>query len=340
MKNKFSIGLIVCITLIYITGCNTLLNKNEGVLGKSTKSLDQITAQIQTTDSKIEKTSQQRLTSIGAWSKGVEVTLEKVTNPPPAVVLGGKLNEKVEELANQPDITELQQVYKIIDTFLSNEVAGQKMLDSKDKEIASLRKNIADLNADKTDSIKQMQIAAETTAAKADQYQATLKNLQGGWGLNAIWFGIKTFATRIAWSIGIFSVLFIILRLAAASNPIAGSIFSIFEQIAAWFINIIVKICPKAIAVAGHVSTGVYNEAKSVLATIVDCVETTKVQSVASNQTATIEQLLSTVELSMTPADKALIDDIKIQLGWVKPSVSSTVSPLASPTPTSGSIIK
>jgi len=330
--NKFTFGFIVGVIIIGLTGCNTLLHKNEGILGKSTKTVNQISAQIQTTDEKIEKTSQQRLTSIGAWSKGVETTLEKVTNPPPEVVLSGKLNQKVEELANQPDITEMQQVYKIIDTFLSNEVAGQKMLDSKDKEIAKLRKSIDDLNADKADSIKEMQTVAADNAAKADQYQATLKDLQGGWGLNAIWFGIKTFATRAAWTLGIISVLFIILRLAAASNPIAGSIFAIFDQIGAWFINIVAKICPKAVAVAGHVESGIYNEAKSVLTKIVDCVETTKVQSAAAADTATIQQLLSTVELSMTPADKALIDKIKVQLGWVTPTMSSTVSPLTQST--------
>ena len=124
----------------------------------------------------------------------------------------------------------------------------------------------------------------------------------------------------------------------ASSNPIAASIFAIFEQVGSWAINIIGLILPKAASIAGNIATSAYNEVKSGLTKVVDAVETVKLQQAASGTPATIQDLLNTAESSMTSADKVLIEQIKVELGWVKPATVTTVVPIVS-TPTTSSIV-
>lgn len=317
MKKLFT-SFIIGIIAFSFTGCNTLLHKNEGVFGKSSKSIDKISNQIDDVTVQLSHTDQQRLTSIGAWSKGVEHSLDKATNKEPAIVTAQKINERVEELANHPDIDELKQVYKIVDTLLTNEVEGQKLLDKKDKEIAKLQQNIVDLNQQKQDTIKDYMNAAEANAAKADQYQATLKGLQGGWGINAIWFGIKTLVSRIAIGLGIFAVLFFVLRLLAASNPIAGSIFSIFEIGASWVINSIKSIFPKSVDFSKLVPTHIADGYKSTLKNIMDEVLLLEHQQKSTNPptSITLDQLVVNIQKNLNDQDKINVAEIKGELNW------------------------
>ena len=101
-------------------------------------------------------------------------------------------------------------------------------------------------------------------------------------GLGAVWYGLHKFIVRMAWVLGIGGVLFFILRILASSNPIAGAIFGIFDQIGSWMVNTISVIFPKALSIAGNVTTEVYNGTKSALTSIVDSVETVKLQQNAS----------------------------------------------------------
>lgn len=315
---KFIVGFIFGILIIGLVGCDTLFHKNEGILGKSSKKIDEVTTRLESVDKQLSQTDQDRLTHIGAWSKGVERSLDHITNPPPAVVTAQQINERVEQLANKPDTEELKQIYKIVDTLLSNQSEGQKLLDKKDKEIEKLENQIIDLNQQKQDFIKDYMNAAEASAAKADQYQATLKGLQGGWGLNAIWFGIKTLISRIAIGLGIFAVLFLVLRVLAASNPIAGSIFSVFEMAASWLINTVKSIFPKSVNFSKLVPTSISDGYKSTLKNIMDEVLLLENQQKSSNPptTITLDQLVVNIQKNLNDQDKINVAEIKTELNW------------------------
>lgn len=346
MKNRFLWGFLSALVLVGMLGCQSLLNNNEGVFGKAQQTNQKVGEQIRYTENQQAQSNEQKLTHIAAWSKGgVEYSLDKVTNDiPQEVIVAKQMNERVEALAGKPDFTEVEGIKSIVDELTSQtekvRVAGEKALAEKDKQIAKIQDDDKKLDAQRENQIASALQQADVNARVADQYKATLNDMDKWGGLGAVWYGLHKFVVRMAWVLGIGSVLFLILRLLASSNPIAGAIFNIFEQIGSWAINTIAVIFPKALSIAGNVSKGVYNEAKSALSSIVDSVETVKLQEKASGKPATIQDLLDAAEATMTTEDKAQIEKIKLQLGWVKQSTISTIVPASNAkSETTGSLI-
>jgi hypothetical protein len=164
-----------------------------------------------------------------------------------------------------------------------------------------------------------------TVAMQADGSKQELSKYRGWLGLSAVWMGLKQFCTTSFWIlIGLIAV-FIILRVLSTMSPVASAIFSIFEVIFSWIVNCIKVLVPKAMSLAGTVSAEVYNDAKGTLTSIVDSVSTLKLTTAASGKQATIENLLDTLELSTTPEQKIIIEQIKQDLGWTTTSSVSTI---------------
>ena len=337
--------ILLILMMVLITSCNTLLHENQGIFGKSQETNEKADTKIRVVENQQAQANEDKLAHIGAWSQGgVEHALNQITNDvPKEVVVAKEMNARVEALAGKPDFKEVELIKGIVDDLLSQvqttRVEGEKALAQKDKEIATIQANDKQLITQRENEIANALQQSDVNARVADKYKATLNDMDKWGGLGAVWYGVHKFVIRMAWILGISGVLFFILRILASSNPIAGAIFSVFDQIGSLMVNTISVIFPKAVSLAGHVTVEVYDKAKSALTSIVDSVETVKLQSSASGQPATIQQLLETAEISMTPADKALVDQIKIQLGWVKPSVTSTVvvpSPVVTPPTTTG----
>lgn len=318
MKTFLSFSLSIVIVATMLTGCG-LLHKNVGIFGKASKTQEQAKAEYQSVNEDLAKKNIERLTHIGAWAQGVEHSLDASTNKTdPAVTTAQTINKRVEELANKPDLEELKQVYKIVENLLTNQVVGQKLLEKKDKEIVQLQNSINELNQDKEDAIKKYASIAEANAAKADQYSATLKQLDSGWGLAAVWYGLKKFVTHIAIGLGIFMVLFFVLRMLAASNPIAGSIFSIFEVAASWLINSLKSIFPKSVdfskLVPTHISDGYKATLKNVMDEVLLLEHQQKTNPTVSN--ITLDQLVVNIEKNLNDQDKVNVEEIKRELNW------------------------
>ena len=334
--NKFLYGFISAIVLTILVGCSSLLDNNEGVFGKAQATNQKADTKIRVVENQQAQANEDKLAHIGAWSQGgVEHALNQITNDvPKEVVVAKEMNARVEALAGKPDFKEVELIKGIVDDLLSQvqttRVEGEKALAQKDKEIAAIQAQDKQLDAQRENEIAAALLQSDANAKVADQYKATLNDMDKWGGLGAVWYGLHKFVVRMAWVLGIGGVLFFILRILASSNPIAGAIFNIFEQMGSWVVNTISLILPKALSIAGNVTTEVYNGTKSALTSIVDSVETVKLQQAASGKPATIQDLLDAAEATMTPADKAQIEKIKLQLGWVKPSTTPTVVP---PTP-------
>jgi len=336
-NNKFFYGFISAIIFMLAVGCSSLLDNNQGIFGKAQMANDKVDAKIRIVENQQAQVNEDKLAHIGAWAQGgVEHSLDKITtNIPVEVIVAKEMNARVEALAGKPDFKEVELIKTIVDSLLSQvkdtRVSGEKALAEKDKQIAAIQTQDKQLIVQRENEIASALIQSDSNAKVADQYKATLNDMDKWGGLGAVWYGIHKFVVRMAWVLGIGGVLFLILRLLASANPIAGAIFSIFDQIGSWAINTIAVIFPKALSIAGNVSVAIFNDTKSALSSIVDSVETVKLQQQATGTPATIEDLLNTAEVSMTPADKAIIEKIKLQLNWIKPSTTSTV---VIPTPT------
>jgi hypothetical protein len=101
------------------------------------------------------------------------------------------------------------------------------------------------------------------------------------------------------------------------SNPIAASIFSIFDQIMSWFVNLIRVLAPKALAVAGQTATAVADKYKQVMFKMIDNIEALQqMQKRDPTHKFTIDELLSELSKSMNDEEKKMIDKVKRDIGY------------------------
>jgi len=340
--NKFICGFIVGVSILLAAGCSTILDNNQGVFGKAQANNKKTDTQIRIVENQQAQANEDKLAHIGAWSQGgVEHALNQITtNVPNEVVVAKEMNARIEALAGKPDFKEVELIQGIVDDLLSQvkevRIAGEKALALKDKETVKIQEQDKKLIAQREDAVADALKQADANAQAADQYKSTLNQMDSWGGLGAIWYGVHKLVIRMAWFLGIGGLIFLILRILATSNPIASAIFNIFEQMGSWAINTISLILPKALSIAGNVSVEAYSSTKNALKAVVDSVETAKLQAAGTGKVATLQDLLDNAKSTMTDADKANIDKMKVELGWSKPAVvTTTVTSSVIPTITS-----
>jgi len=237
------------------------------------------------------------------------------------------MNNRIEALAGKPDFKETEAIKEIVNSLMS-EIAdvrnsGEKALAEKDKEISHLELQVRNLNAQREDEISNAMSIAQVNARERDQYKATLNQMDSWFGLGAIFYGAKRLIVSAAWILGIGGALFIVLRFASNTNPIAKSIFSIFETIGSWFVHLIKGVVgTKAVEGANYVASDRFDAYKKTLYKLIDCVETLRneqkrmvADALASNKPAddvfTVDELMDDLSKTMGDSDKKLITDIK-----------------------------
>lgn len=317
--NKFFYGFVTALAILVIVGCAGLTGQNKGVFGKTSQKQADQNERVANIERSESKNSDARLTHIGAWSEGTKYVLDKVQEPTPEVNVAKDVNERIKALANKPDFNEVKEVQAIIDGLLSQmknqQEEAKKSLASKDEDIAKLNLEVQALNQAKESEVRKALKLAEASAKQADQYRQTLDDMDSFFGFGAIWYGLKKLVTRMAWILGIGAVLFFVLRIAAASNPIAGAIFSVFEQIVAWFINALKMIAPKATQFSGFVESKVFDGYKTTLMRLIDTIQLLK-EKETDTKKFTLDDLAMELAKSFDSVDKNRIDDIKKELHW------------------------
>ncbi len=349
MKTKNVISLAVTTLLLLLaTSCSSLLNNNEGIFGKASKKNAEVGKEIRLTENAQSQSDEDKLKHIGALSQGgVQYSLEQIkSNVPPQVTVAKEMNERVEALAGKPDFTEVKGIEAIVDQLLSEtdkvRKEGERALAEKDKEINAIQEADKVLDAQREGQISQALADANINALQADQYQATLKDMDKFGGLGAIWYGLHKLIVRAAWIIGIGSGLFFVLRILSFSNPLAASIFSIFSTFGSWVIHTVEYLFPKALDTAGFIAKAAYNDAQVALNEIITGIQTAEaagkhvsptsvITSVASSLTPTQQAQIASG--SLTPASSAVLTTI------VKANVPPAPIIVVSPTPVPAPII-
>ena len=314
MKTRL-LSILLGIGILFASGCG-ILHKNQGVIGKAQLADNKAKAQIELVDNTAAKVNVQRLDKIGAFSAGVDYSLKKETNQSPAVITAAQMNQRVQALANKPDFGEVQAVVSICDELMTNRIAGERALAKKDKEVLALNNQVKDLAVQRDAAVKGYIKVADANAALTDQYKASLKQLDSWGGLGAIWYGVKKLVIRLAWVFGVGGVLFIVLRIASMSNPIAASIFGIFDLIGSWVVNAIKLIVPKALTLAGNVSVAVFDTYKNTLTKVVDAIQTAKTDAAKTGKPIDIASVLNELATTMDSDEKAIVTELLKDLNW------------------------
>lgn len=311
---KFILPLVLGMSLL-ITGCSIFTNK-----GASSRTEERNRAKIVNVDGQIKANTAQKLDYIAELAYGTDYALSKVNEPPREVTVARDMNQRIVSLTGSPTIEKMKEMQAMIDKLTAQLAIerdrGTKALNAKDEQIALLQAQAKNLDSVKDSEIRKYMQAAQEMAANADAYKAELNKMDQFMGLGAVWYGVKKFVVSSMWILGIGGVLFIILRIASFSNPLAASIFSIFSTIGSWFIKAIEFAIPKAVQAAGHVAGEVFNVYQSTLRKIVDGIQIVKDRAAAKGEKPNLEDVLDEVAKSMNTEEKEIIDEIKKALHW------------------------
>lgn len=305
---RTSIFIFLLASMMLLTSCSTI----KGIFGKSSSAEEKAAAKIEQVEDKQDLNQTAALKQISSLSYGVGFSLEKITNKEPEVFIAQDLNGRILTLSGQPSLEDIKSMQSTIENLRTNVDVGRKMLAVRDKVIEKIQKEKEDLINEREKEIQNYQDIAQQTARRADSTQSKLDQYRGWFGLKAVFMGLKQFFFSSMWILLGLLVVFLVLRGFAASNPIVGAIFGVFEQIVSFVISGIKTLFPKAVALAGHVPKVEFDAYKQTLTHIIDCIELLK----QKNPNATLNDILTECDKTMDSDDKERVDIIKKSLHW------------------------
>lgn len=320
MKNKSSI--FYCFLLLVIAvGCAVLKptkqnTENQTKVSKQEQKAEAISKQI-------ESNKEEKIRQSAVYAYGVSYSLGQIEQPSIEVITASKLNDRVISIVGAPDLKESERIKKTID-LLNSEIQierlkGEKLLIEKDKEIFSLQKAQKDLEQKYEQQIQNTITEAKKSAKNADEANTTLNSMSGMLGLNAIFWGLKKFLIgSLTWVI-VFCIVFLVLRLLSATNPIAASIFSIFNVIGSSVLNVLKSLTPKAFELSNFVRSEEKVKYKKTLVKIIDVIQEFKedIKRDPKKEYSLLE-ILNKLNADMDEDEKDLIDEILIEEKWRK----------------------
>lgn len=314
--NKF---LKYVVFILLFTSCSTV---------KPTKQVTDAQDAVVKQEKKIDKTyddivknDKGKKIQTSTLAQGIQHSLSQVTNPPVQVETAKSLNERVVSIVGSPHIDEINRIKATVDLLNSaveeERKKGQELLAQRDEIINKLQKEKVELNEKYDDQLWQMTDEAKKIAKESDEKQATLDAMGGMFGLNAVMWGLKKFFISALTGIVIFGVIFLLLRVLATVNPIAGAAFSIFNMFGSVVLSLIKGLTPHAFEMANFASKDTVDEYKSPLIKIVDVIQELKEkQKDSPERTYPLKELLTRFEKEFDSHEKDLIDGILRELKW------------------------
>lgn len=317
MRKSILFSLILLLLISFTTTSCTTVKK---IFGKSASAEKNQVDKINGIINKKTGNDGKKLDEVSVLASGTDYALNKVTNKELPVIVAKDINRRVMSLVGKPNLEAEKEMWKTVDQLTSELIKereqGEQSLLIKDNEIISIQKQAKILDDNKTKEINKYMKLAESTAVLADTRKAELDDYQGWFGLKAVGKGLWQFVKSIAWFLGIGAVLFLILRFASVSNPIAATIFGVFSMIGGYCIKCIQLFIPKAVEFSGHIATSAYNESKLLLSKIVDSIESIKQIQKSTGKDITLKEVLIELDKTLDASEKSIIDNIKKDLGY------------------------
>jgi hypothetical protein len=311
--------LVLCAIASALLGCATIrpgkqVSDNQKKMIEAEKKVD-----ITLEDLEANKKGRQIQTSVLA--AGAQYSLSKVTNATIEVDTAQKLTERIVSIQGQPHLDELQKIKQTVDflnsTLKEERVKGLQMLSERDALIIQLQKEKAELKDKYDQQMWDMAEKGKEVAKKADENLAVINSMNSMFGFGAVFYGLKRFFISCTTIIVVFSIMFLLLRILAATNPIAAGAFSIFNIMGTAAIGLIRGLTPKAFELTGFVEKQSRDTFKAPLTKIVDVVQELK-EKMADRPDAlfTLKDILQKFGKEMDQSDKDTIDDLLVEQKW------------------------
>jgi len=262
------------------------------------------------------KNDGEKLQQVATLASGTDYSLKSVTNPPVQVKTAIDFNSRILNITGNPNIDDLNKI-KELTNLLNSEVEkekqrGAKLLKERDDEIMTLQIKQKEIEDVYEKQIKGLETQALQVAKKADALQVTVDEVNSWMGLGGVMYGLKRFVTIGVTGILIFLICFMVLRFLAATNPIAGAIFSVFEHIASYAISIIKGIAPRSVDFSNLTSSVEFGKYKTTLDSVVDTVETMKNIEKKTGVSYTLKDLSVELDKNLNDNEKRLIGELKL----------------------------
>ena len=313
-------------SLILLSSCGTLTGKNEGVSGKATRAEEKAHNQIELVNDAIVYNDRQKLQTIGVFATGTEYALSKIQTPDNEIDVARELNSRVLTLTESPSLDQLKKVHSMVDNLVSSlqqqRDVGLKELAKRDGDIYDIQLEKKSLSNIKDQEIKRYMDVAQSAASKADQYEATLGEMDSMWGIGAIFFGVKRLFTRAFIFLSIFAFIYLVLRVLSTMHPAGAAAFQIFDMIASVFMNIIKGLAPGAAKMAKLVPEATSVIYKQTLGHMVGTIETLKQKdsdAATSGQPVkkySLTEILNEFSKVMDRPNKDVVDEVKTDIRW------------------------
>jgi hypothetical protein len=308
---------LLLITL-FLIGCKVPVKQQ---VDAAQNALNKQERKIDLTISDIEKVDAAKKQQTATLTAGIQHSLLQITNPPIQVDTAKVLNERVVSIIGSPHLDEIKRIKATVD-LLNSHVAeerkrGEELLSQRDKIISELQKQNVDLKQKYDDQLWQLADKAKEVAKESDAKQATINEMGGMFGLNAVIWGLKRFFFSCLTGILIFLVIFVVLRILSMTNPIAASIFSIFNMIGSAIISTVKAATPNAFTMSKLVDEHEHVRYKETLDMIVDTIQEFRVkEKEVPDKQYKLSEILNTLDRIMDQKHKDVIDELLINQKW------------------------
>lgn len=309
----------IALSCIILSGCAVLRGtkantaSQTAIIKEEKKALD--------IDKAIQNNSNEQLKQTAAYAYGVGYSLNQVQNPSVEVITAGRMNDRVVAIVGAPNLKESERIRKLVD-YLNSEIdnersKGEKTLIEKDKEITALQTQKNELEKKYDAQIEKLIAQSKEVAKKSDEKQTTLDSMSGLMGLNAVFWGLKKFFfTTLTWIV-VFAIIFLILRIASATNPIAAAAFSIFNIIGSFIISLFKMLTPQAFSLCSLVKTNDMVKYKTTLTKIVDVIQEFKIkEDLKDGDEFSLNDFLTKLSIDMDQSDKNTVNEILVEQKW------------------------
>lgn len=314
MKNLF-----IFLSILLLTSCATVRPSKQ--IDDAQKQIIKKENKVFSTLDRIEDVEKNKQIQTSTLALGIEYSLSQITNPPIQVITAQSLNERIVSIVGSPHIEESKKIKEIVD-LLNSELSkernkGQKLLSKKDEEIDKLQKQKSALKKLYDVQLWDLSDEAKRIAQQADENQATLDQMSGFFGLNAVFWGLKKFIfSSLTWIV-VFLLIFAVLRVLSNTNPIAAAAFAVFDGVSSVIINILKTLTPKAFNIAKLNDVSETLHIKQTLTKVVNSIQETKEkQKINSNSSTDIKEVLTKLKGDMDQSEKDLINKILTEEKW------------------------
>jgi Ca2+/Na+ antiporter len=317
LKRSFVVIFLAAVTFY---GCSLFpggksVDKNAKEAAKQEKKLE-------TVNKGLISNSEVATKQASALVTGIEISLNQVTNKTLEIETAQNLAQRVITIVGSPTLAEHEKIKSTV-LLLNSSVQlererGAKLLAERDSVIIALQKQREELEKKYDAQVEKISENARNTAKNADQNQSKIDQIDGFWGLSAVWYGTKRFVITSLWVIIGGLVIFIVLRLLAASHPAISALFGIFEFIGSLVINAVKVLAPKAAQLASLMPKSDYAKYKNLCLKIVDNIAELKYNTKVADKTYSLQEVLAKFSEDFDQSDKDLVEELTIETKWKK----------------------